>query len=297
MKRVRDEDVTSECIHFATKAIKYIGLDQSMRLVRKLGPLTIERILANPTVTLETCKLFYYEQCMFRDRTLRPVETQAIPLLKMITENKKRQIGDFEVKGHASLEHGTMAFDSPTGRIAIDLITGRKLPYKRVLFHHHKWIGIYDEYERLNVYDPELGIFLLPQTIAQFNYKMFMIRTRGNFDLLKIPTFFSTWVLIDRGKREIKMGVENGKNMLRLRKYSTHRRMVEYVFRLRHLNKLSCFEWEDHYFRYWVHDNDKAREMSCNLREFEEYQVRLALRESGIPTDIYPNIVSYLTNL
>jgi hypothetical protein len=109
--------------------------------------------------------------------------------------------------------------------------------------------------------------------------------------------------------RLIKIEIIRGKDIIRLRKKSTTGRCVEYMFTIKGFEKVDCFSWEGHHIRYWVYKSGKAYEMSCNLRELEEYQVRLALRDVRVPVDpntgvfthfpveMYPRIVSYLTGL
>jgi hypothetical protein len=318
MKRIKvsndvpDEDISRECIAVAIQAVKLKGVHKAMYWVRHLGPLTLERIRMNPGVTMHTIKCFHSENTKFENRELRAFQSRVIPLLSVTGQGANRYIGETPVNGPVTHNAGVALFYPPREdkRVAVDRFTGRRLPHSRVLFQHGKWIGLIDERVRLNVFDTELNTYILPEPFKSNNVHKYMINTEGSPQVLRFWGLNPVWVQVD-DYRLIKIEIVGGKDIIRLRKKSTHGRWDEYKFTIKGFEKVDCFSWEDHHIRYWTYKSGNAYEMSCNLRELEEYKVRLALRDARVPvddpkmpkvftnfpTELYPRIVSYLTGL
>lgn len=298
MKRVYTEDD----LRIASKFMMLDVPEELYEFMAEVGKLNLKRLAEKGCVDLNTYILLRLENKRIKKGVLHSRLTEEIQLKYPVNKDGVNMMDDKIIYGNFTSFHGVLiSSTNPPSylKILTDQVTGKRVNHFRSLsFRHGNFM--YGKPEKTG---KGPGMF----HCIEKNMRYYKTEFNGygglimeNFNnkprLLKDSKKRTGWEVTMRGTL-IKLEHHYLHTIIHIKKKNGRR----YDFTLKEINLfgLECIEYDEtkHEIIYWEYTNKNAKKYVVDLRQVEKYLVRLALRDSSIPTDLFPKIVSYLTDV
>jgi hypothetical protein len=285
-------------------AAKFLCMDNSDQLVdfmQGIGKVNLERLAQRNHVDFKTCMLLRCENQRIKEGQIYPQLVEEIPLLLPTKVNGVWTIGKQILNGSIAFYHGVVISDTyPRSSLKqyTDQITGLpiKKGFRSLSFRHGDyaygsgWKTTKGQAYFLRIKDEKR------HHMKELNEFHGLVMEMAPYPrLLKSSKTHPSMEVTKRGTR-IQWNPS----------YSTSQFIVQkknnrYCYKLKEkrMGGVECIEYDEPGKRiiYWEYTKTHARKYVFDLLQVEKYLVRLALRESPISTDLYPKIISYLSNV